>query len=232
LNGSLLIKPLRSVRSFIRREGRITPAQRQALATFSADYCIEADDAPLDLDAVFGRHAPRHLEIGCGNGETLMSLAAQHPENDYLGIEVYRPGLGSLLQGLARERLENVWIITNDAVVTIECLIDDEALDLIYIFFPDPWPKKRHHKRRLIQPEFASLLRKRLKPHGRLFIATDWEDYAQHILMTMDEAGLVNLASSQNRFAPRPSWRPVSRYEKRSRTLGNRVRELVYAKGE
>ncbi len=224
------INRLRTVRSFVLREGRITAAQRRALGSLWAQYCLEGKDRPLDLNAVLGRYAPHHLEIGCGSGEMLISLASKHPENDYLGIEVYRPGLGKLLRRLAEEQLENVRLIAEDAAIMLECQIEDESLDGIYIFFPDPWPKKRHHKRRLIQPNFACLLGKKLRPQGRLFIATDWEDYAQHILTVMDEAGFINLAGDQNAFAPRPRWRPVTRYERRARALGHVVRDLVYAK--
>jgi tRNA (guanine-N7-)-methyltransferase len=228
LNDPPAINRPRTIRSFVRREGRITAAQRRALGALSARYCIETNNR-LDLDAVFGRHAPHHMEIGCGSGETLSSLAAQHPENDYLGIEVYRPGLGTLLQRLAEAQLENVRLIPRDAAIAIGSQIEEESLEGIYLFFPDPWRKKRHHKRRLIQPHFASLLRDKLKPQGRLFIATDWEDYAQHILRVMEAAGFINLAG-EGAFAPRPRWRPLTRYERRSQALGHSVRELVYAK--
>jgi tRNA (guanine-N7-)-methyltransferase len=219
----------RSIRSFVRREGRITDGQRRALGSLSPGYCIEPGEGMLDLDALFGRHAPRYLEIGYGAGETLAALARQHPDNDYLGIEVYRPGLGRLLQRLAAEELSNTRLLCQDAVVALERL-EEASLDGIYIFFPDPWPKKRHRKRRLIQPEFTRVLRKALKSHGRVFIATDWEDYAEHILTAMEDSGFTNLAG-QGHFAPRPRWRPVTRFEQRAMKENRRASDLVFTPG-
>lgn len=219
----------RAVRSFVRREGRLTEGQRRAIEAWAPTYCIADEPTVLDLDVLFGRSAERHLEIGCGSGEALLELAARYPENDYLGIEVYRPGLGRLLRGLAERRLGNVRLLCGDAVQIIGQRIDALTLSAVYIFFPDPWPKKRHHKRRLIQPDLAALLHDRLLPHGRVFIATDWEDYALHILKVMEvDDGFVNLAGP-GAFAPRPRWRVPTRYERRALAHGHRIRDMVFA---
>lgn len=221
-------RPLRAIRSFVRREGRITRAQRRALESLAAGHCICAQDSLLDLQSQFGRYAECHLEIGCGAGDALIALARQHPEHDYLGSEVYRPGVGSLLRRLASEGLSNVRILCTDVVVALEHQLPARSLDAVYLFFPDPWPKKRHHKRRLIQPGFAELLHARLKTHGRVFIATDWDDYAHHILQVMESHGFTNLAGPGH-FAPRPRWRPTTRYEHRAFRLGHEVRDFVFA---
>ena len=180
----------------------------------------------LELDTLFGRHAPRYLEIGCGAGETLAALTRLHPDNDYLGIEVYRPGVGRLLQRLVAEELNNARLFSEDAVAVLEHRLEEASLDGVYIFFPDPWPKKRHHKRRLIRPEFAALVASRLKPGGILHIATDWEDYARHILATLSvEPLLVNTADG---FAPRPDYRPLTKFENRGVRLGHEVWDIIF----
>lgn len=217
------------MRSFVRREGRLTEGQRRAIDSWSPAYCISEGNGLLDLDALFGRSAERHLEIGCGSGEFLLELATLHPENDYLGIEVYRPGLGRLLRGLAERRLGNVRLLCGDAVPAIEQRIGACTLSTVYLLFPDPWPKTRHHKRRLVQPQLAALLRSRLMPHGRVFVATDWDDYALHIMEVMErDGGFVNLAGPSS-FAPRPRWRLPTRYERRALVHGHRIRDLVFA---
>lgn len=221
--------PQRSIRSYVRREGRLTGAQREALAAWSDHYCLDAGTGILDLNAVYGRDAERYLEVGCGAGEVLISLAEQHPENDYLGIEVYRPGLGRLLRGLAERKLENARLLCGDAASLIEYQISDQSLAGVYIFFPDPWPKKRHHKRRLIDPDFVAILHRKLCSHGRVFLATDWEDYAQQIVRVMEgDGGFVNLCGP-GIYAPRPRWRTLTRYEARAQARGHCIRELLYA---
>lgn len=190
---------------------------------------IPAGDHRLAFERIFKRSAPRILEIGCGAGETLFHLAEMHPENDYIGVEVYRPGIGRLLQALHKRSLYNVRVIADDAVRVLSRCIPHRALEAVYIFFPDPWPKRRHHKRRLLQAHVARLLQMALKEHGRLFIATDWDDYAAHIQNIMNqETELANLAGDAV-YAPRPRWRPLTRYESRALRLGHPIRELVYA---
>lgn len=217
------------MRSYVRREGRITAAQQRALTTLARRYLIPGGDDLLVFDAVFKRSAPRILEIGCGTGETLVFLAETHPENDYIGVEVYRPALGRLLQAIHKRSLNNVRLFANDVVRLLSHRIPERTLEAIYLFFPDPWPKRKHHKRRLIQPGIVGMFRKVLSEHGRLFIATDWDDYAAHIQKVMaQETGLSNLAGDAV-YAPRPRWRPLTRYESRARKLGHKIRELVYA---
>jgi tRNA (guanine-N7-)-methyltransferase len=218
-----------AIPSYVRREARITAAQQRALVTLTSRYVVPAGENPLELEALFQRSAPRLLEIGCGTGETLVALAKSHPENDYLGVEVYRPALGRLLQAIHHRSLTNVRLVAQDAVQVLSHRIPEGALDAIYVFFPDPWPKRKHHKRRLIRPATVEMLCKVLSTHGRLFIATDWDDYAAHIQRVMaQETGLSNLAG-EALYAPRPRWRPVTRYESRARKWGHAVRELVYA---
>ena len=170
---TLASKPIRSIRSFVRRESRITSAQRRALKDLWPRYGVEAGDAPLEFTRLFGREAPVILEIGFGNGESLASSAAAHPETNYLGIEVHRPGAGSLLRRLATEELDNVRVMLGDAKDILADRIPVASLSAVQLFFPDPWPKKRHHKRRLVQPDFAALVTSRLKPGGDWHLATD-----------------------------------------------------------
>ncbi len=220
----------RRVRSFVRREGRMTRAQRRALATLWTRFGIDLPDGALDLDACFGRRAPRVLEIGFGDGEALVALARQHPELDCLGIEVHRPGVGHLLLQLESEGIGNVRVMCADAAEVLEHHLPDASLDRMLLFFPDPWAKKRHHKRRIVQPAFAELVRHRLKLGGRLEMATDWEDCARHMREVMEAtAGFENLAGV-GRYVPRPDDRPPTRFERRGERLGHRVWDLAFTR--
>ena len=219
----------RPIRSFVRREGRFTTAQRRAVETLMSKYGVPAGEAPLDLAQLFGRAAPVHVEIGFGNGEALAAMAAAHPEDNYLGIEVHRPGVGALLRRIEAEGLSNVRIACLDAVELLARLPDD-ALAAVYLFFPDPWPKLRHHKRRLVQSEFARLVHRKLKPGGIWRLATDWEDYARHMLAVLTaDPGFENLATD-GAFVSRPPERPLTRFEQRGRKLGHSVRDLAFRK--
>ena len=181
---------------------------------------------PLDLDAVFGRQAPRILEIGCGMGETTATIAAAQPQNDYLGIEVHTPGVGSLLKEIATRELSNLRVIQHDAVEVVRDMLAPTSLSGIHIFFPDPWPKKRQQKRRLVQPEFIKLLAARLTPGGYLHCATDWEDYAIQMLAVLSgETLLLNMAKG---FTPRPPYRPQTKFESRGLRLGHGVWDVVF----
>ena len=217
----------RAIRSFVTRAGRITSAQERALERLWPKYGIEPHGV-LDLDAVFGRAAPRTAEIGFGNGENLLALAAAHPERDYLGIEVHRPGVGRVLLGLEERALTNVRLLCHDAVEVLERHLPEDCLDEILVLFPDPWPKKRHHKRRLIQAPFVTLLAGRLKPGGRVHLATDWAPYAEQMLVVLGaEARLRNLAP-QGGFVTRPEERAATRFERRGERLGHQVWDLAF----
>ncbi len=178
----------RTIRSFVRRAGRMTQAQQRALDELWPRFGIEFSPALLDLDAVFGRRAPRVLEIGIGDGETLLELARTHPEADYLGVEVHEPGIGHCLLGIEAASLGNIRLLRHDAVEVLEHMIPDASLDEVLLYFADPWPKKRHHKRRIVQPEFVELLARRLKPGGVFRLATDWAPYAEHMMEVMATA--------------------------------------------
>jgi tRNA (guanine-N7-)-methyltransferase len=218
----------RTIRSFVRREGRITDAQRRALAELLPRYGVEPGEAPLDFVALFGRAAPVHLEIGFGNGEALAAMALARPQNNYLGIEVHRPGVGVLLRRLDTECIANVRVVCSDAKEVLEQRIPDASLDAVYVFFPDPWHKQRHHKRRLVQPEFIALLRRKLKPGGTLHLATDWEDYAQQMLALLSVAEGFENAAGPGQYVSRPETRPLTRFERRGQRLGHGVRDLVF----
>ena len=219
----------RAIRSFVTRAGRITPAQERALATLWPKYGVDLD-GPLDLEAVFGRHARRIAEIGFGNGDHLLGLAGARSEDDFLGIEVHRPGVGRLLLGLEERGMHNVRIVCHDAVEVLERHLSGPCLDEILILFPDPWPKKRHHKRRLIQGPFVSLLAQRLKSGGTVRLATDWAPYAEEMLAHLAaEPRLRNLAADGG-FAPRPAQRNATRFERRGERLGHKVWDLAFAR--
>ena len=203
-------------------------AQRRAHDELMPVYGVPFASALLDLDRLFGRAAPKILEIGFGMGETTATIAQAHPENDYLCIEVHTPGVGGLLKLIAELNLKNVRIVQHDAVEVLQQMIAPVTLDGVHLFFPDPWPKKRHHKRRLIQPLFAALLATRMKPSAYLHAATDWEDYAQQMLQVLSaEPALENTARD---FAQRPGSRPETKFERRGVKLGHRVWDLVFRK--
>ena len=220
---------MRKIQSFVRREGRITPGQKRALAELWPKYGISAD-TPADLDTLFGRHAPRTLEIGFGNGETLARLAEQQPEHDFIGIEVHRPGVGHLLQSLEQRGIKNVRIYNEDAVVVLEKCLPDNSIDRLLLFFPDPWHKKRHHKRRIVQPGFIKLVANKLKPGGILHMATDWEDYAEHMLAVMQASEEFSNCADSGRYSPKPGYRPVTKFELRGRRLGHGVWDLLFVR--
>jgi tRNA (guanine-N7-)-methyltransferase len=216
----------RSIRSYVLRQGRISHAQQRAYDTLLPRFGIPYSPEPLDLDRAFGRRAPRILEIGFGMGETTTQIAAAHPECDYLGIEVHTPGVGGLLKQLAERALTNVRVIQHDAVEVLEHMIAPASFDAVHIFFPDPWPKKRHHKRRLIQPPFVALLADRMKPGAYLHVATDWENYAEQILAALSAEPL--LVASAAADAKRPGSRPLTKFETRGLKLGHRVWDVVF----
>ena len=216
------------IRSYVLRGGRITSAQRRALDELLPRWGLPFSATRLDLDAVYGRSAPRLLEVGFGNGATLIEMAASRPDADFLGIEVHPPGIGHLLLGIEARGLINVRIIAHDAVEVLQHQVPPASLDEVLLYFPDPWPKKRHHKRRIVQPAFAALLADRLTPGGVLRVATDWEPYAEWILEVLNaEPGLVN-AASDRRWLERQVGGGSTRFEARGRRLGHRVFDLEF----
>ncbi len=216
----------RPIRSYVLRQGRVSNAQQRAYAELLPRYGIPFREAYLDLDAEFGRPAPKLLEIGFGMGETTATMAAAHPENDYVGVEVHTPGVGSLLKQIGERKLGNVRIITHDAVEVLKSMIRPLSLDGVHIFFPDPWPKLRHHKRRLVQPTFVALLSERLKPGGYLHVATDWAPYAEQVLAVL--AAEPRLANTARGYAPRPDYRPLTKFERRGLKLGHAVHDIIF----
>ena len=219
----------RPIRSFVMRTGRMTGGQARALEELWPRYGVEFSPRVLALDETFGRAAPRTLEIGFGNGEHLAALAAAHPERDYLGIEVHRPGVGHLLLLASTNNLTNVRASSHDAVEVLREQIAPASLDEVLVLFPDPWHKKRHHKRRLIQPPFVELIASRLRAGGVLRLATDWEEYALQMLevLTASDTLFSNLSPSGN-WMPRPEERAPTRFEKRGARLGHGVWDLAF----
>ncbi|MBI3150313.1 MAG: tRNA (guanosine(46)-N7)-methyltransferase TrmB [Betaproteobacteria bacterium] len=216
----------RPVRSFVLRQGRVSPAQARALNEGMPRFGVPYGEALLDLPALFGRQAPTILEIGFGMGETTARIAAAHPEQNFLGVEVHTPGVGALLKRASELGLANLRVVQHDAVEVLRHMIAPGSLAAAHVFFPDPWPKKRHHKRRLLQAAFVHLLAERLAPDAYLHVATDWQDYAQEILATLNaEALLINTAPD---FAPRPEYRPLTKFEQRGLALGHGVWDLVF----
>ena len=214
------------IRSFVLRQGRVSNAQRRAVDTLLSVHGIAYAPGALDFEQVFGRRAPTVLEIGFGMGETTARIAQAHPENNYLGIEVHTPGVGSLLKLIAEGGLSNLRLIQHDAVEVLEHMIAPGTLAGAHIFFPDPWPKKRHHKRRLIQPDFVALLASRLAPGAYVHAATDWQEYAEQILAVFAaEPALANTAPG---FAPRPDYRPLTKVESRGLKLGHGVWDIIF----
>ena len=212
--------------SFVRRQGRITPSQQRALEQLWDRFGLDLQDTVYDLDTVFGRSAERVLEIGFGNGESLLHTAQLRPEQDYIGIEVHRPGVGHLLLQASELNLGNIRVFCADAVAVLNRCIGTASLDRVQIFFPDPWPKKRHHKRRLIQSSFIELLADKLKAVGVLHLATDWQDYSEHMLTVLEQS--AQFANTAAGFTPRPAERPLTKYEQRGQRLGHTVYDLIY----
>ncbi|PKO83415.1 MAG: tRNA (guanosine(46)-N7)-methyltransferase TrmB [Betaproteobacteria bacterium HGW-Betaproteobacteria-11] len=214
------------IRSFVLRQGRVSSAQLRFHEEGMPRFGLAYQPALLDLAAIFGRAVPKILEIGCGMGETTAAIAAAHPENDYLGIEVHTPGVGSLLKEIVSRELTNLRVIQHDAVDVARDMLPPASLAGIHVFFPDPWPKKRQQKRRLIQPPFVRLLAERLVPGGYLHCATDWQDYAEQMLAVLAaEPLLVNTAEG---FAPRPDYRPQTKFETRGLRLGHGVWDVIF----
>ncbi len=220
----------RTIRSFVRRQGRMTPLQERALAELWPRFGLEFSEQLLDLDDVFGRSAPKVLEIGFGMGDALAEMALNHPEQDYLGIEVHRPGVGRLLAKLDEQGSDNVRIYCHDAIEVLQQQIPDASLDRVLLFFPDPWHKRRHNKRRIVQLGFVEMIRAKLKPGGVFHMATDWQDYAKWMMGVMNNAeGFENLAG-EGQYSERPDYRPITKFERRGQRLGHGIWDLLFKK--
>ncbi|WP_232023933.1 tRNA (guanosine(46)-N7)-methyltransferase TrmB [Sulfurivermis fontis] len=221
-------RPHRAIRSYTLRQGRLTPAQQRAMDELFPRFGVPCGETPLDFATIFGRSAPRVLEIGFGNGDSLAAIAQAHPDIDYLGIEVHTPGVGHLLLRIEELALTNLRVMRDDAVEVLTRRIADASLDAVYLFFADPWPKKRHHKRRIVQEEFVQLLRRKLKIGGHFHMATDWEDYARHMLEVMNVAAGFRNTSPSGDYVPRPDYRPLTKFEQRGQRLGHGVWDLIF----
>ena len=216
------------VKSFVKREGRLTKGQEKALADYWPTMGIDYADAPLSLSDVFGRTAPVVVEIGFGMGKSLVEMAAASPDRDFIGIEVHRPGVGACLSDAGDQGVENLRVMEHDAVEVLKNMIPDGSLSRLQLFFPDPWHKKRHHKRRIVQSEFAELVRTKLAIGGCFHMATDWEPYAEHMAEVMNNApGYTNTAEDGD-YVPRPDYRPITKFETRGQKLGHGVWDLIY----
>ncbi len=220
----------RHIRSYVLRQGRVSPAQQRACDALLPRHGIAYAKSPLDLAQAFGREAPKILEIGFGMGESTALIAQAHPENDYLALEVHTPGVGNLLKLIAAQQLSNIRIIQHDAVEVLRDMLGDATLDGVHIFFPDPWHKARHNKRRLIQAPFIAQLVSKLKTGGYIHAATDWQDYAEQILSVL--AAEPSLQNTAETYAARPAYRPLTKFEQRGIKLGHGVWDVVFTKSK
>jgi tRNA (guanine-N7-)-methyltransferase len=216
----------RRIRSFVTRAGRLSTGQKRAMDELGEQFVLPFESTPLDWPALFGRDAPRIFEIGFGMGATTAEIAVRRPDDDFVGVEVHAPGVGALLKLIGERELNNIRIIQHDAVEVLEQRIEPASLDGVHIYFPDPWHKARHNKRRLIQPPFVALLASKLKPGGYLHCATDWQPYAEQMLEVLSaESALVNTADD---YAPRPDYRPTTKFEQRGINLGHGVWDVLF----
>ena len=221
---------LRRIRSFVKREGRLTKGQTRAIKDLFPLFGLELQEQTINFDDVFKRSAPRILEIGFGNGASLSEMASNHPEQDYLGIEVHRPGVGTLLTQIEKLDLTNLRVMNADAIDVLNKMIADESLDVVYLFFADPWHKTKHHKRRIVQEEFVQLLRNKLKVCGIFHMATDWHDYAKHMMRVLNATEGYENTAGQDQYLTQPGYRPLTKFEQRGQRLGHGVWDLIFKK--
>lgn len=221
-------RPLRQVRSFVVRAGRMTEGQERALKENWPLYGLELEDGPVDFRALFGDDRPVVLEIGFGMGDSLIEMARRAPEKGFIGIEVHPPGVGRLLSRVREEGLENIRVYCEDAIEVLARCIPDGSLAGVQLFFPDPWPKKRHHKRRIVQPAFAQAIRQKLAPGGTFHMATDWENYAEQMMEVMSTAEGYRNQAGEGQFSPQPDFRPVTKFQRRGEKLGHGVWDLIF----
>ncbi|MCV2885744.1 tRNA (guanosine(46)-N7)-methyltransferase TrmB [Aestuariibacter sp. AA17] len=219
---------VRKVQSFVKREGRLTKGQANAIENNWSEMGLEHQNGLLDFNQVFGRTAPVVLEIGFGMGKSLVEMAKNAPDHDYIGIEVHRPGVGACLMEAEEQGVTNLRVFEHDAVEVLADCVPDSSLARVQLFFPDPWHKKRHHKRRIVQPEFVQKLRGKLAIGGVFHMATDWENYAEHMLEVMSDAEGYQNQSVSNDYVPRPDHRPLTKFEQRGHRLGHGVWDLMF----
>jgi len=221
-------KHLRTIHSFVKRQGRLTSGQELALETQWSIYGIDYSEDALDFEKLFDRNAETVLEIGFGNGDSLWKMAQASPELNFIGIEVHRPGVGHILRLIEESDCENLRVSNQDAIDVLQHQIPDHSLDRVQLFFPDPWHKRKHNKRRIVQEQFIQQLAKKLKPGGVFHLATDWKDYAKHMLITLNDSELFSNLSDDNTFVPKPDSRPTTKFEKRGHRLGHGVWDLLF----
>ena len=221
-------KHLRTIHSFVKRQGRLTSGQELALETQWSIYGIDYSEDLLDFEELFDRNAETVLEIGFGNGDSLWKMAQASPELNFIGIEVHRPGVGHILRLIEDSDCENLRVSNQDAIDVLQHQVPDHSLDRVQLFFPDPWHKRKHNKRRIVQDEFIQQLAKKLKTGGVFHLATDWKDYAQHMLTTLNDCDLFSNLSDDNTFVPKPETRPITKFEKRGHRLGHGVWDLLF----
>ena len=222
-------EPRPRIRSFALRQGRATAGQQKAIDNVWDVYCLDFNKT-YDYAQVFNRQAPLIVEIGFGNGSSLAAMAEANPDLNYLGIEVHRPGIGHLMMLLEEKGIKNVRIYHHDAIEILEQKVPDNSIAGVHLFFPDPWHKRRHHKRRIVRPSFIDLLNKKLKPHGYFHAATDWENYASEMLKTLNASGNLINTSADNKYCERPEYRPLTKFETRGIRLGHGVWDLIFKK--
>lgn len=223
-------KYIRKIKSFVLREGRLTNGQAQAIHTYWPIMGLDYSPTPLDMPQIFGRQAPITLEIGFGMGKSLVAMAKDAPERNFIGIEVHKPGVGACLMDAGAAELTNLRIFQHDGVEILSDSIAPESLDCVQLFFPDPWHKKRHHKRRIVQPQFVESIRQHLAIGGTFHMATDWQNYAEHMLEVMNQAtGFSNTAPSGD-YVARPAHRPLTKFEARGQRLGHQVWDLIFTR--
>ncbi|CDG22201.1 tRNA (guanine-N(7)-)-methyltransferase [Xenorhabdus poinarii G6] len=221
-------RALRRVRSFVRRQGRLTSRQQQALDNMWPEMGVDYQEKLVNMAELFGREAPVVLEIGFGMGTSLVTMASQNPATNFLGVEVHTPGVGACLASAEDEKLSNLRVMCHDAIEVLNHMIPDQSLTMVQLFFPDPWHKVRHNKRRIVQPEFAQLIKSKLKTGGIFHMATDWQPYAEHMLEVMSSAEGYRNLSENGDYVPRPDSRPITKFEMRGQRLGHGVWDLMF----
>lgn len=221
-------KPRRTIKSFILRQGRLTQGQQRALDNHWSEFGIDYQQTPLDFTTLFGNAHPVILEIGFGNGESLLQMSEANPEQNFIGIEVHRPGVGHLLHLIVARGLQNLRLMNHDAVEILQNQVPEHSLARVQLYFPDPWHKKKHHKRRIVQPAFLDLLASRIKDGGQIHFATDWKAYAEHMMNTLEQHPRFENTQENHLFTPRPEYRPETKFERRGHRLGHGVWDLVF----